>query len=556
MEIELEETVLDSRSGSSNQKINLEKEDVTSKVVGDFGRWQLQISFLMSLLKLSNAWYQLNIIFMAPTQDFWCAKPTEFDDISDNEWRDICAPKIEEFPCLIYDPALLAAARDMDKSMIPLVACTNFVYDTSLFQRTMTSDWGLVCNRRWLIHLTQFVMMTGVLLGGILFGRLADKCGRKTPLMVAILIQSCTSYVASVLPWYWYFLANWFILALASGGITIISFVLCMETVSGKWRMTVPVLYQLPFGLGNTVMAFLAYWLRDWRKLEFGLATCSSLYILYWFCIPESPRWLIANGQINQAAEVLKKAAAKNNRYWSTDQIKRLIPTTRTDNKKPPGFSKFLKSRNMRLTTILLSINWLFTGIAFYTFVQFLGDIGGNIFITVALTGIVSTPGPIICVLIITRVGRRTTLWIFQFFTGLCFIALLLIPRDLCPQDWPRLLFAGIGFASMAASVPTLYLYTGELYPTLGRNVGVGGVTTFARIGSMIAPFVLSLDSTVVNFPLMFIATTTFAQMFLLYPLPETKGKPLPDTLEEAEQIFKKSASAKVRKSKKRPSRS
>ncbi|XP_026318870.1 organic cation transporter protein-like isoform X3 [Hyposmocoma kahamanoa] len=479
MEIELEETVLDSRSGSSNQKINLEKEDVTSKVVGDFGRWQLQISFLMSLLKLSNAWYQLNIIFMAPTQDFWCAKPTEFDDISDNEWRDICAPKIEEFPCLIYDPALLAAARDMDKSMIPLVACTNFVYDTSLFQRTMTSDWGLVCNRRWLIH-----------------------------------------------------------------------------TVSGKWRMTVPVLYQLPFGLGNTVMAFLAYWLRDWRKLEFGLATCSSLYILYWFCIPESPRWLIANGQINQAAEVLKKAAAKNNRYWSTDQIKRLIPTTRTDNKKPPGFSKFLKSRNMRLTTILLSINWLFTGIAFYTFVQFLGDIGGNIFITVALTGIVSTPGPIICVLIITRVGRRTTLWIFQFFTGLCFIALLLIPRDLCPQDWPRLLFAGIGFASMAASVPTLYLYTGELYPTLGRNVGVGGVTTFARIGSMIAPFVLSLDSTVVNFPLMFIATTTFAQMFLLYPLPETKGKPLPDTLEEAEQIFKKSASAKVRKSKKRPSRS
>lgn len=65
--------------------------------------------------------------------------------------------------------------------------------------------------------------------------------------------------------------------------------------------MTVPVLYQLPYGLGNTVMAFLANWLRDWRKLEFGLATCSSLYILYWFCIPESPRWLIANGQIDKA---------------------------------------------------------------------------------------------------------------------------------------------------------------------------------------------------------------------------------------------------------------
>lgn len=71
--------------------------------------------------------------------------------------------------------------------------------------------------------------MTGVLFGGLLFGMLADKYGRKNPLMIAILIQACTSYVASVLPWYWCFLANWFILAIASGGITVISFVLCME---------------------------------------------------------------------------------------------------------------------------------------------------------------------------------------------------------------------------------------------------------------------------------------------------------------------------------------
>lgn len=89
------------------------------------------------------------------------------------------------------------------------------------------------------------------------------------------------------------------------------------------------------------------------------------------------------------------------------------------------------------------------------------------------------------------------------------------------------------------ASVPTLYLYTGELYPTLGRNVGVGGVTTFARVGSMIAPFILSLDSIVKDFPLMLIAATSFLQMFLLTPLPETKGRALPDTLQDAEEINK-----------------
>lgn len=48
-------------------------------------------------------------------------------------------------------------------------------------------------------------------------------------------------------------------------------------------------------------MAILAYWFRDWRKLEFALATLSSLYFLYWFVLPESPRWLLATGQNEKA---------------------------------------------------------------------------------------------------------------------------------------------------------------------------------------------------------------------------------------------------------------
>lgn len=48
-------------------------------------------------------------------------------------------------------------------------------------------------------------------------------------------------------------------------------------------------------------MAILAYWLRDWRKLEIALATLSSLFLFYWVLITESPRWLIATGQSEKA---------------------------------------------------------------------------------------------------------------------------------------------------------------------------------------------------------------------------------------------------------------
>ncbi|XP_049872469.1 organic cation transporter protein-like [Pectinophora gossypiella] len=528
--------------------------DVTAIVVGDFGWWQLKISTLMSLLKLSNCWYQLNIIFMAPQQEFWCQKPPSMARYTETEWRSMCAPRIEEFPCLIFDPDILSIAPDMDRSMIPLVPCHKFVYDKSIFERTMTSDWNLVCEKHWLIHITQCTMMCGVLLGGVFFGMLADKYGRKNPLLICIILQALASFIASALPWYWLFLINWFVLALASGGITIISFVLCMEAVSGKWRMIVPVLYQLPFGLGNTVMAVLAYWLRDWRKLEFSLACLSSLYAFYWFCTPESPRWLLANGQIDKAMEVLYVAARENGRKWTKEQIRGLIPIRiAPEKRKIPAFVDFLRHKNMRLKTILLSLNWLFTGIAFYTFCQYLGGIGGNMFVTVAITGIISTPGPILCVFVITRTGRRNTVWTFQVLTAVCFVALLVIPREEYPNDWPRLLFAGIGFAAMAASVPTLYLYSGELYPTLGRNRGVGWVTIFARLGSMIAPFIVSLDSINQNLPLMLLAVTSFGQIVLLLPLPETKDTPLPDTIEEAERFTKETAASCRKKDVKPP---
>lgn len=53
----------------------------------------------------------------------------------------------------------------------------------------------------------------------------------------------------------------------------------------------------------------------------------------------------------------------------------------------------------------------------------------------------------------------------------------------------------------------------------------------------MMAPAVISLESLIVDLPVIILAIMSFAQTFLLLPLPETKGLALPDTLEQAERI-------------------
>lgn len=55
---------------------------------------------------------------------------------------------------MIFDPDLLAIDPFMDKTLIPLVPCKKFVFDKSVFKRTITSDWNLVCTKHWLTHVS------------------------------------------------------------------------------------------------------------------------------------------------------------------------------------------------------------------------------------------------------------------------------------------------------------------------------------------------------------------------------------------------------------------
>ncbi|KAJ8965459.1 hypothetical protein NQ314_004104 [Rhamnusium bicolor] len=240
--------------------------------------------------------------------------------------------------------------------------------------------------------------------------------------------------VASFTPWYWGFIFARFLLAISNGGTVVTSFVMCMEVVGGKWRTIVPILYQIPFGFGNSIMAGLAYVIRDWRQFHFTLSALSSLYILYIWCIPESPRWLLAVGRKEEAMAILQRAAVCN----KIDPAKIAIAMT----------------------------DLTICGITFYAFSQYLGHVSTNIYFTVAVGGLIALPGTVFCVLLVARCGRRMTIAVAHLVTAVCFLAILAVPKGAFVQDWPRVAFAATGIIGISSR---LYDSAFDNYPSRSK---------------------------------------------------------------------------------------
>ena len=89
-------------------------------------------------------------------------------------------------------------------------------------------------------------------------------------------------------------------------------FNLVVELVGRKYKSKIGIL-QAPFAIGEVLVSFTAWMIRDWITFQIVVSAPLFLLLLLYFIIPESPRWLIATRRFDEAKEVLEKASRKNN---------------------------------------------------------------------------------------------------------------------------------------------------------------------------------------------------------------------------------------------------
>ncbi|KAL8164853.1 UNVERIFIED_CONTAM: hypothetical protein K2H54_011043 [Gekko kuhli] len=104
-----------------------------------------------------------------------------------------------------------------------------------------------------------------------------------------------------------------------------------------------------------------------------------------------------------------------------------------------------------------------------------------------------------------------------------------------CRTDLPVVItvLAIIGKFSMSGSFSTSYVFSAELFPTVVRQTGVGVCSVSARVAGIISPLISLLEKYHASIPVVIFGSTAVAGGILCLLLPETRGKDLPDWVDD-----------------------
>ena len=134
-------------------------------------------------------------------------------------------------------------------------------------------------------------------IGALIFGRLAEKFGRRPILMLNILFFSIFEILSAWSPTFTTFLVLRLLYGIAMGGIWGVASSLAMETIPDRSRGLMSGIFQAGYPCGYLLASIifgLFYSAVGWRGMFLIGALPIFLLPYIWFKVPESPVWLAA----------------------------------------------------------------------------------------------------------------------------------------------------------------------------------------------------------------------------------------------------------------------
>ncbi|XP_027909858.1 organic cation/carnitine transporter 3-like [Vigna unguiculata] len=428
--------------------------------------------------------------------------------------------------------------------------------------KTIISQFGLECATSFITGLPQSSFFLGCLLGSFLLATLADtSLGRKNMIILSCLSMSVISLIIIFSTNVWIYSALKFLIGFCRSSISTCCLVLLMEKVSTEWRFTVGIIEFVFFTSGYMSLPGVAYANRNspWKYLYvwISLPALSYSLIAYLF-VTESPRWLLMQGRVKEAMEMLKgvhdNAAPEENGVSTTDTynyLKRVdVSTLNTESceeksdlerseekkKKRVSFSKPYSS-----VAVLLRTSWgpkrmvgvmglgLGIGMVYFGMPLAVGNLNYNIYLAVVLNALMEIPSCVVTYFL-GKCGRKLSIFVFSVGSGICCIVCVVI-RSEGVKVW----VAVASFFCACTAFNVFLIYMVELFPTCVRNTTASLARQAVVFGCVFSPFLIAAGRKNNLFSYGVFGVLIISSTLTLLSLPETRGMPLSDTMDQQE---------------------
>lgn len=360
--------------------------------------------------------------------------------------------------------------------------------------------------------LLALVALTGTTVGSVVWGRLADVCGRRAAILLSALMFMGTA-ICGAMPSFEWNLVMCFLMGASAGGLLPITFTLMAEmipTVHRGWLLVA--LGGVGTSAGYLVAAGAASLLEPvygWRVLWLlGLPTGALILFLDRY-IPESPRFLAATGLDDAARRVLVQFSGKaavglarqtpmdmfaaDNPIRSAEAPIQAVPHQNMKRSAAKGaIMNLLRGDHAALTygLIVCGIGW---GLANFGFLLWLpvnlGALGMDASAAsklLARSALLALPGIALVIWMYHRWSSIGTLVVFLLLTVASLLAFFVMGMTGTSSTAALVAATAALLVSASGVIATLLPYAAEIYPVHLRGTGSGVVAASSKFGGIL----------------------------------------------------------------------
>ncbi|XP_076465986.1 organic cation transporter-like protein [Babylonia areolata] len=403
--------------------------------------------------------------------------------------------------------------------------------------------------------------------------------GRKPVLVASQLALMTLGLAAGFVPNYAGLAALKFIIGVFQQGVITPKSTMSIEWFPSEKRSLANLVAAVMWSFCMMSLSLIAFLMQHhtWRHLQVVLSAASApVFLLQLWYLDESLRWLLVNNRKKKVVSVLQRAARLNRKDLSTvlstvvlfsssptqpeskaltkgevDRAKNTSSTVTSDvdtmaetggkeESQKLTLVDIFRHRRLLVNAAIMWIAWFTCAFSFFALYMMSVSLHGDRFINYFLSAVMELFPSILFFFLVDRLGRRTSSRPFYLLAGLA-----LVSSGVCRifADSPALrttsvVTAMLGLFGASGMFSAAFFYTPELFPTNIRNQALGVASLAGRFGGMLSPFMVDLAEVAVWAPGAIIGSLCFMVVVLMHFLPETKGRELPNTLQDIDEWY------------------